>query len=78
MEPGPAGPAGPAVTYVPMVTGFGVRLAESLLTQAGLSVGSITMRPSSELAGVVLESQPPAYSAVEPGSVVNLVVAESD
>jgi beta-lactam-binding protein with PASTA domain len=68
-------PVEPAVTYVPVVTGFSVLLAESLLTQAGLAVGSITTRPSGELTGVVLESQPPAYSPVQPGSVVNLVVA---
>jgi beta-lactam-binding protein with PASTA domain len=63
------------VTYVPLVTGFSALVAEALLTQAGLSVGSITTRASAELAGIVLESQPPAYSAVERGSAVNLVVA---
>lgn len=68
-------PVEPAVVYVPLVTGFSVLLAESLLTQAGLSVGTVTTRGSSELAGVVLESQPPAYSPVEHGSTVNLVVA---
>jgi serine/threonine-protein kinase len=74
MEPSPPGPA---VVYVPMVTGFSVLVAESLLSQAGLSVGSITRRPSPELEGVVLESQPPAYSPVQPGSAVNLVVTGS-
>lgn len=69
-------PVEPSVVYVPVVTGFGVPLAESLLLQVGLTVGSVTPRASVELAGTVVESQPPAYTPVQPGSAVNLVVAE--
>jgi beta-lactam-binding protein with PASTA domain len=58
------------------VTGLGLYVAEDRLRQAGLNPGSVTVEHSADIAGVVLRSSPSENTSVQPGSTVNLVVAQ--
>lgn len=70
-------PPSPGVRFVsvPRLVGFSLQTAESMLARAGLEVGSVSEQPSSAFAGTVVRTDPPAYTAVQPGSSVDLVVA---
>jgi PASTA domain len=70
----PAPPVQP-LSEVPNVVGYDLATAEQLLRQNGLAVGSVTEQNSSQPAGTVVQTTPTAYSAVQPGTVVELVVA---
>lgn len=61
---------------VPSVTGMTLQGARTTITQADLSVRSITREPSTSIpAGDVLRQNPEPGSAVAPGAIVDLVVA---
>ncbi len=65
----------PALAQVPPVAGQSVLAARHRLGQAGLPAGLVTVPGSVDPSDVVLDSDPPAFSAVDPGSVVTLFVA---
>ena len=69
-------PTAPAQVAVPEVVGEEQAAAEDLLEEAGLTVGEITPRETSDetQVGVVLESLPAPGAQVEEGSPVDLVV----
>jgi beta-lactam-binding protein with PASTA domain len=46
-----------------------------MLVRAGLRVGSVSEQPSTAFVGTVVRTDPPAYTSVQPGSRVDLVVA---
>jgi outer membrane biosynthesis protein TonB len=77
-SPVPVFPSPPPVqplSEVPNVVGYDLATAEQLLAQNGLTVGSVTEQNSSQPTGTVLQMTPTPYSVVQPGSVVELVVA---
>jgi serine/threonine-protein kinase len=60
---------------VPDVSGESLVEAESILAQAGLSVGSVTEEDSQEQEGTVLSQDPPGGERVPEGTDVDLVVS---
>ncbi|HYJ60382.1 MAG TPA: Stk1 family PASTA domain-containing Ser/Thr kinase [Actinomycetota bacterium] len=61
---------------VPELTGQPLAIAVSLLTEEGLIRGEVTEQTSDEFdPGVVISQDPPAGEKVEPGTLVDLVVA---
>ena len=70
--------SGPAQTSVPDVVGQSKTAAEATLTNAKLTVGTITQRETSEQApGTVLEQSPAAGSSSQTGGSVDLLVAQA-
>ena len=68
--------SGPAPVKVPDVTGQSLSLAEATLTNAGLTVGTVTKKTSATQAPETVLSQSPATgSSVKAESKVNLTVA---
>jgi PASTA domain len=77
-SPVPVLPSPPPVqplSEVPNVVGYDLATAEQLLRQNGLAVGLVIEQNSSQPAGTVVQTTPTAYSAVQPGTVVQLIVA---
>ena len=69
--------AGEDPVTVPALIGRTQPEAEQLLTDAGLTLGSVTMRPDAEAeAGMVIEQSPVAGLEIPPGDPVNIVVSE--
>jgi eukaryotic-like serine/threonine-protein kinase len=69
---------GPAQTSVPDVVGQSRAAAEATLTNAKLTVGTVTQRSSAEQSpGTVLEQSPTAGSSLPAGGTVNLTVAQA-
>ncbi|HVA20227.1 MAG TPA: Stk1 family PASTA domain-containing Ser/Thr kinase [Solirubrobacteraceae bacterium] len=70
--------SGPAQVHVPNVTGQSLPAAETALTSAGLTLGTVTQRVSaSQAQGTVLSQSPAAPSTLPTGGKVNLVVAQA-
>jgi serine/threonine-protein kinase len=70
--------SGPEPVRVPDVKGDSLSAAESELTSAGLSVGTVTKRvTSAQSPETVLSVTPAAGKSVKAGSKVNLVIAEA-
>ena len=68
--------SGPEAITVPDVLSLGQAAAEAALTDAGLSVGTITTAASDTVpVGEVLDQNPPAGTSVQPGSAVDLVLS---
>ncbi len=67
--------AGPGQVAVPPLEGLSQEAATRKLKDAGLSLGDVTPKASSEKAGTVLTSNPPVGSNVAVGSKVDLDVA---
>ncbi|WP_214467447.1 Stk1 family PASTA domain-containing Ser/Thr kinase [Microbacterium flavescens] len=67
---------GQEMSTVPTVTGLGRDAATAALTDAGLTLGSVTQRNDAALAdGTVISADPAEGASVAEGTVVNLVVA---
>jgi eukaryotic-like serine/threonine-protein kinase len=67
---------GQATSTVPNLTGISEEAARAALTDAGLSVGTITQRNDAAVSqGTVLEADQPMGAKVGVGTAVNLVVA---
>jgi eukaryotic-like serine/threonine-protein kinase len=70
--------SGPAPVKVPDVTGQSLSAAEATLTNAGLTVGTVTKKTSATQAPETVLSQSPATgSSVKAESKVNLIVAQA-
>ena len=69
--------SGPAPVKVPDVTGQLLAAAEATLTNAGLTIGTITQKTSTEPAGTVLSQSPATGSSVHTGDTINLTVAQA-
>ena len=70
--------AGGAFVSVPDLKGQGVDVVTQILDQIGLTVGSTTETPSSEVhAGMVVATNPKSGANVPAGALVNLVVARA-
>ncbi len=69
--------SGPAPVKVPDVTGQLLAAAEATLTNAGLTIGTITQKTSTEPAGTVLSQSPATGSSVHAGDTINLTVAQA-
>jgi serine/threonine-protein kinase len=69
--------SGPAPVKVPDVTGQLQAAAESTLTNAGLVVGTVTQKTSTEPAGTVLSQSPSSGTSLHAGESVNLTVAQA-
>ena len=70
--------SGPAPVKVPDVTGQSLSAAEATLTNAGLSVGTVTKQSSaSQSPGTVLSQSPATGTSVKAESKVNLTVAQA-
>ncbi|HXW58189.1 MAG TPA: PASTA domain-containing protein, partial [Solirubrobacteraceae bacterium] len=70
--------SGPALVHVPDLTGQSQTAAESALTTAGLTVGSVTQQVSSKQApGTVVAQSPSAGSSLNGGQSVDLVIAQA-
>jgi hypothetical protein len=68
--------AGPATVIVPDAVGLTQAAAESAITTAGLTVGTVTLQSSATVpAGNVISQNPLAGVLVSPGTAVNLVVS---
>jgi hypothetical protein len=69
--------AGPSYADVPDLRGQPREAAARRLASAGLSVGTVERAPDPETApGTVIEQFPEPYAVAEPGSPVDLVLAE--
>ena len=67
---------GPLMVTVPSVIGMAQATAQSTITGAGLTVGTVTQLPSSSVpAGQVIEQNPASGIYVNEGAAVNLVVS---
>jgi serine/threonine-protein kinase len=69
--------SGPAQVRVPSVVGESQTAAEAALTSAGLEVGAISARVSTQSAGSVLAQSPRAGTMLPSGSKVSLTVAHA-
>ena len=68
--------SGPCLVQVPDVTGQARAAAESAITGAGLTVGTVTQQWSDAVStGNVISTDPVGGTQVHPGSAVNLVVS---
>jgi hypothetical protein len=69
------GPAG--VVTVPNVTGQSETVAQSILQNAGLTIGTTTKQPDPAMqAGNVIQTTPAAGEQVEIGTAVDLVISD--
>jgi beta-lactam-binding protein with PASTA domain len=69
--------SGPAPVKVPDVVGQSQSSAEATLTNAGLTVGAIAQRVSTQTPGTVIAQSPQRGGSVSSGSSVELVVAKA-
>lgn len=67
--------SGPQRVPVPDLTGYEARLAQQLITAAGLRMARIDSTQAPVPAGVVVNTRPPAGTTLLPGSGVTLVVS---
>ena len=68
--------SGPSSVTVPSLAGQNQTQAANLLGQQGLSLGTVTPQASTQYAaGVVISSNPPSGTQVQPGSAVDIVVS---
>jgi hypothetical protein len=75
-RPVPVSPRpGQTLVQVPRVIGSGLYVAEQMLHDRGLTVGSVSTQYSGATPGAVVRSNPPAFTSLPVGSAVNLVVA---
>lgn len=65
----------PALVAVPNLSGMSRAQARAALVADGMTVGQVTKQPSRSRAGTILRQSTGAGTKVQPGSVVNLVVA---
>ncbi|HMO01000.1 MAG TPA: Stk1 family PASTA domain-containing Ser/Thr kinase [Miltoncostaeaceae bacterium] len=68
---------GPAQVTVPSVRALDQASAEQRIRSAGLEVGSVTFQPSQAAEGTVISQDPAATAKVDPGTRVNLVIAQA-
>jgi serine/threonine-protein kinase len=68
---------GPEQVTVPGLRGVDQATAEGRIRDAGLEVGSVTFQPSQAPEGTVIAQDPAATARVEPGTRVNIVVAQA-
>ena len=68
--------SGPAPVLVPDIAGFDTDAATRVLIAAGLKVGDIDSVPSGDDTALVVGTRPPAGSAKQPGSTVDLLVSQ--
>jgi eukaryotic-like serine/threonine-protein kinase len=70
--------SGPAPVHVPDVTGQTLAAAEASLTNAGLALGTLTLKTNAtQPAGTVLAQSPASGASVQEGAKVNLTVAQA-
>jgi beta-lactam-binding protein with PASTA domain len=69
--------SGPAQVRVPDVVGESQTAAEAAITSAGLEVGAITTRTSTQTAGSVIAQAPRAGASLPSSSKVNLTIARA-
>jgi serine/threonine-protein kinase len=69
--------SGPAPVRVPDVTGQSQTAAEATLTNASLTVGTVTHRVSTQSPGTVLSQSPATGTPVHAGNAVDLTVAQA-
>lgn len=75
--PGTApGPSPSSNVQVPSLVGQTYETATSMLTQAGLSVGSVSYQAAAQAVGTVISQNPAAGASVQSGSAVSVMVAE--
>jgi serine/threonine-protein kinase len=67
--------SGPSRIPVPDVSGYDATIAEQLLSAAGLSLGRTEATQAPAPRGVVINSRPPAGTALLPGTDVTLVIS---
>lgn len=68
---------GGEVVFIPEVINQGVRSAEIILRQAGLSLGEQTRAYSIKVPkGLIISQDPPPHSTVEKGTMISLVVSD--
>ena len=60
---------------VPDLSALALDAARVVLREAGLQPGQVTNRPSDEARGTIIEQRPGPNSSVQPGAVVDLVLA---
>jgi serine/threonine-protein kinase len=63
-------------TQVPSLVGQTYDTASSMLTQSGLTLGSITYQASVQTPGTVISQNPAAGASVAQGSAVSVVVSQ--
>jgi eukaryotic-like serine/threonine-protein kinase len=68
---------GPEQVTVPSVRGLDQASAEGKIRGAGLEVGSVTFQPSEGTEGTVIAQDPAATAKVDPGTRVNIVIAQA-
>ncbi|MGE0028349.1 MAG: Stk1 family PASTA domain-containing Ser/Thr kinase [Thermoleophilia bacterium] len=68
---------GPAQVSVPSLRGLDQASAEQRIRSAGLEVGSVTFQPSQATEGTVISQDPGATAKVDPGTRVNIVIAQA-
>ena len=69
-------PPGTQLVTVPRVIGLGLYVAEDRLRAAGLTVGSVSVTHSADIAGAVVQQSPKDGTSVQTGTTVDLVVAQ--
>jgi beta-lactam-binding protein with PASTA domain/predicted Ser/Thr protein kinase len=69
--------SGPAQVRVPDVLGESQTAAEAAITSAGLEVGTISSRTSTQSTGSVIAQSPHAGASLRSGSKVNLTIARA-
>ncbi|HTI34319.1 MAG TPA: Stk1 family PASTA domain-containing Ser/Thr kinase [Miltoncostaea sp.] len=68
---------GPEKVTVPGVRGLDQASAEAKIRDARLEVGSVTFQPSEATEGTVIAQDPAATAKVDPGTRVNIVIAQA-
>jgi beta-lactam-binding protein with PASTA domain len=68
---------GPEQVTVPGLRGVDQATAEGRIRAAGLEVGSVTFQPSEATEGTVIAQDPAATAKVDPGTRVNIVIAQA-
>lgn len=66
---------GPEMVVVPRLTSFDLEVAKELISKEGLSDGEVTYENNEKKAGIVISQFPEAYSSVNTGAEINLVVS---
>jgi serine/threonine-protein kinase len=68
---------GPEQVEVPSLRGLDQATAEGRIRDRGLEVGSVTFQPSEADEGTVIAQDPGATAMVDPGTRVNIVIAQA-
>jgi serine/threonine-protein kinase len=69
--------SGPEQVTVPSLRRLDQASAEARIRDAGLEVGSVTFQPSEAAEGTVIAQDPSATATVDPGTRVNIVIAQA-